>query len=760
MVGSLPRLWQRARRPLGWAALGIGLLLVLWAGHIGWHARQIALQIEALRNEATATPTTASAESLCAHTRAIAGSIAALDFDLHPLRGVLPALGWVPQYGPTLTQAPALLDAASAGGEIGRSLCHGFAPAFPLLDARQQGASSEELLVRALPALEGALPDLEVTAAALARLEAALARTDIDRLAGGPLASRLPLLRSARDQLPDARAAFDTVRSLIPIAVQMLQPGAPRRYLLLAQNSGELRATGGYIGTLGTVLVSNGRAQLESFSDTYDLNVIAPPEMEMPISYVRYLRISEWYLRDANWHADFPTSARTLQYFWSLNKRPPLDGVIGIDLFAFQQFLAALGPLEVAEYGLVRADTGLEPLFALYKARDKRLLGALLDTALLRLQQLTPDQGLALVRAIDRALVERHILLVLNDPETQAMIHARNWDGALVKTDGDYLMVAESDFGYSEINLFIDSRITYSVTLASDLRPLTATVTIENSNGFDLWKQGHTDELIGGLCEQGFVTKGYYRGCYRDFVRVYARPTAIWLGDRGLDGHDEYALEQDYAMFANYMLLVPGELRFATMSYRPEVPSSDGTYRLYVQKQPGTLARPLRVDIRTNTGQTLTLDTDLWTDREFVVGWQNGHLALLSELGPLHPTNLPEQLAPRAAFVAGWAQWQDGRREQAIETWRAGRAVESVIDQANMLTVTGNFEAARAVAAAATRLDPQSARAAFALGQAAIGGKQWRQAFYAFQRSIELDPANPQTRLALDVLRLQGAPTK
>jgi len=91
--GRLPR----------WIGLAVLLAVLLWIGHVAWHARQANLYAQALRAELATRPlTTQTVTALCAHGQAASDSIAAIDADLRMLRGLLPSLGWVPRFGPDL----------------------------------------------------------------------------------------------------------------------------------------------------------------------------------------------------------------------------------------------------------------------------------------------------------------------------------------------------------------------------------------------------------------------------------------------------------------------------------------------------------------------------------------------------------------------------------------------------------------------------------------------------------------------------------
>jgi hypothetical protein len=742
------------RSVLRYAALFVCALLVLWLAFVGTNLVRLWFHARAVQAVLSAGPALGQAPVLCDNGRGAADALAGVDLGLRPLRPLLPHLGWVPRVGPELTQASALLDAGVAAGDAGRAVCAAAEPVLAGLREKPDAALGD-LLPYAAPALAAAEPHLAELDAALGRVETALGRVDFVRLEAGVLAPAVPRMQEAAQLLPQARTTLALARELGPVAESIVRPGPPRRYVLVAQNSAELRATGGFVGTLGTIVVSHNGIELETFGDSYDLHQEAPDDILFPVSYLRYLRISEYYARDFNWNADFPTSVETLRYFWLLNKRPPFDGVIAFDLYTLPAVLHVLGPIDIVGFGQIESENAFEQLFALYETRDKQMIARLLEASIARVRDLSPQQALELVAVATSILDERHVLVALDDPAAHAVLARRHWDGAQVPGDGDYLMVAESDYGFAEVGFFIDTRITYSVTLTNDLVPITATVRLDVGNEFDQWRQARTRQLVLGHCLQQELP-----GCYGNFVRIYSPATARGMFGDGFDSQAEIARTDGTSMFGSYLLNVMGELRSASLHLAPWVaPAQENVYHLYVQKQSGTLARPLQVKLRTMSGDELTIDTDLRVDREFEVGWRNGRLALLNELTPIHPRNAPERLARREAFVRGWKLWEAGEEVAARATWRSGDAVEYVIDRANMLAWRQRYDEAIRVARVAVDLDPSSPRATFALGYVLMIANYPHDALAPLQRSLALDPSNTATQFALrEARRLVGEP--
>ncbi len=93
------------------------------------------------------------------------------------------------------------------------------------------------------------------------------------------------------------------------------------------------------------------------------------------------------------------------------------------------------------------------------------------------------------------------------------------------------------------------------------------------------------------------------------------------MGINENDGFEPDSVEslpgvQGTHFFAGFLVMAPGEEREITLSYDlpPQVGAGE-VYRLRVQKQPGTVALPLRVQV--SGAAEATYETTLATDQEF-----------------------------------------------------------------------------------------------------------------------------------------------
>ncbi len=93
------------------------------------------------------------------------------------------------------------------------------------------------------------------------------------------------------------------------IMPEMFGQAGPRTYLILLENSDELRPTGGFISAVGHVQVSQGQLISMTAEDSYAIDDFTKVYPDPPQPLLDYMGSEQWVFRDANWSPDFPTTA-------------------------------------------------------------------------------------------------------------------------------------------------------------------------------------------------------------------------------------------------------------------------------------------------------------------------------------------------------------------------------------------------------------------------------------------------------------------
>ncbi|MBI3914940.1 MAG: DUF4012 domain-containing protein [Chloroflexi bacterium] len=508
-----------------------------------------------------------------------------------------PYLGWIPFVGGDIEQSPAVLDYATEAIGTGRMALDLYRvvlrkmPAGGDLKSPARGA----LLIQTMDAL----------------------RPDVDRMK-----RQLADLRAARDRIDEARLGSVTARlvqrgdSILKLAVpaiemfdslpDLLGARGTRRYLFIAQNNDELRATGGFISGAGVIEVENGKIVKMDFRDSYALDDLSKKHPAPPGALTTYMDAGIWVFRDGNWSPDFPTTARTLEQLYQLDQGVAVDGVIAVNVGAAVRLTEALAPIDLPTYGeRIDASNVLERIEYYFASPEglgqsgdwwshrKDFMAALLQAMIERLNAGDSVQATRLAQAMLANLTAKDILIYLNEPSVARTLHELRWDGALPEIHGDALMVVDSNVGFNKVDRLIERRFDYRVELRPGDRAR-ASVRLEYHN-----QNPATNEA----CVHAPAYKATYaemrNSCYWNYVRVYVPEGSIPItATEGIAPAVEVP-EAGYAVLGGFLVLPRGETRAVRFDYRlpAGIVRSDGSseYTLNWIKQPGAPAAMVRV---------------------------------------------------------------------------------------------------------------------------------------------------------------------
>lgn len=498
------------------------------------------------------------------------------------------------------------------------------------------------LSAKVVPALEAMQPSLSLVETKLASIEAqrqALA----DNSVFPPLSSAL---RQIDAHIARAKEALTNYRDAQRYLPRLLGYDTPKTYLVLCQDSTEIFPAGGWTACYGLMRVSAGQVERLFFEDVNRLyerwQNQGPFYVEPPAPLRGYLlRDYSWALGEAGWFPDFPASAQQAQAFLKMESGEEVDGTIAIDFVALEELLKVIGPVQVTEY-----DTTVDELTVIDRILEntrqsqapgedrKSFVNYLARGVVDEVMQSPSRQWSPLLVAFHALLDQKHLLIYSNDADVQALLQQRGWDGRVKDAAGDYLMVVDTNVNGTKLNLALDQSLRLDVTIdqAGNARN---TLAITYVNNFPLWQRGRDPQLVQWLMRGGL---------HGDYVRVLT-PKGSRLRDVRLNnqtvGPEAITTDHDKATFARFFTLPSGATAVLSFHYTaPEVVRvSKGVreYRLLLQKQPGTRATPITVQIRLPegsralraaldarplTGDPLVITTDLQVDREIIIEYR------------------------------------------------------------------------------------------------------------------------------------------
>jgi len=387
--------------------------------------------------------------------------------------------------------------------------------------------------------------------------------------------------------LPETVDNLHKLNSIFTLSLDMLGHDSEKRYLILFQNNNELRATGGFIGSISMFDVYQGKINNIETPEggTYDLDAGQVVKYKAPqaLSLINpYFNI--W---DANWWVDFPTSAEKISAMYENASGTSVDGVIAINSDVLKELLLVLGPVEMEDYGVnIEANN----LYAVLqneieiKNHDESKPKAIISDLVPKiLEQLLNNQEKQkdIVAVFAGTLANKNIQIYSTDKEMQSRIDQLGWSGKMLSADRDYLSVINTNIAGGKTDNDIYQTIDHQAEINSN-GEIIDTVKITRTN------KGPLENPFAGI-EGGNVS----------YVRVHVPLGSEFIESIGFDklpnsyfntaapgaksdpdivkeeekmidlnsGTEMYQ-SLDKTVFANWMALKPGETKTALVKYK------------------------------------------------------------------------------------------------------------------------------------------------------------------------------------------------
>ncbi len=395
-----------------------------------------------------------------------------------------------------------------------------------------------------------------------------------------------------------------------------------RTYLVIFQNDGEIRPTGGFLTAYAILEVKNGQVTPVLSEDIYDLDARFRRRIEAPRPIADYLpKVYYWNLRDMNLSPDFITSMRTFyQHYQTVPGAAEIDGILTVDTKFLTLLLEVLGPVGIAGWG----DFSAEPYPAcegcpqvVYRLESiitrprgtlvtnrKAVIGPLMHSILLHMTNSPAERIPHLFRAIITGIRQKNVLFYALAEDKQESIEGLDISGRIKDfPQGDYFHLNDTNFAGAKSNFFIEQRVDKKFSVAKD-GTITKEVRIRYSNPA---AASDCNLETGGLC---------LNGLYRNWFRIYVPKGSQLIEMRGSEVdplvYEELNKTVFEGFFGNQFPLFPaGGTSIVNLTYQlPFKYDPNQPFSLLIQKQPGAKNHPYRVCWDSNDCREFKLDSD------------------------------------------------------------------------------------------------------------------------------------------------------
>lgn len=441
-------------------------------------------------------------------------------------------------------------------------------------------------------------------------------------------------------ELPLVRQKINQVRNVLPLVPSFIANSSKKTYLLLFQNSSEIRPTGGFIGSYGLLTFEKGKLLDFSVEDIYSADGQLKGFVEPPEPIKEFLGQNTWFFRDSNWDPDFTVSAQRAEWFLNKTTNRNVDGVIAVNLPAVKELLKATGPINLTDYNeeitaenlFERAEYRSEIDFFPGSTQKKDFLGALSREIFEKIKNSSASDVLKFAQSFEAGLTQKQLLIYLHDQQSQKLLLEQNWAGTIFDpylglTDSrpvttDYSYLVEANLGINKANYFLKRNIKQQLTILKNKEILAVTtITYDNQSPADAWP--------GGI----------YRTYLRDYIPQNSKLISVKVGDSKLDIDKDIDLKAvNQKTILGFPVTVPVKNTLdVEITYRLPEPlnlkNNQGRLALVIPKQPGIINDTVEAIVNypsfltvaavnpqaLSSPQVVTFNSDMTTDNVFTI---------------------------------------------------------------------------------------------------------------------------------------------
>ena len=425
-------------------------------------------------------------------------------------------------------------------------------------------------------------------------------------------------------RLPEFNGFIEKAINYSDALMTMLGQSTNQKYVLLFQNTSELRPTGGFPGSYALIEFDKGVMKEFFVDDIYNpdgqmKDKIIPPQ---PLQKVT----ANWGMRDANWFIDFQASAKKIAEFYYKDTKILVDGVAAVNVDLVPEILKITGPIEMVEFGITLnsdnfiAEVQKEVEYQRTKGenRPKQVLVEFAPKLLERLSALNQEEWMKVFNVFVSGIENKDILAYFTDSRLQDFALLNGFAGEIKDLpNADYLMVSHANIMGSKTDAVIDNFVSLNIGNSED-----------SLHNLEIRRSHKGGEL------------GFHNKKNNDYVRVLLPDDAELIEISGNDSFEfsplldyrqngfisdpdleryeskiqktggvEIFSEGGKKIIAFWMIVESGQTKTVRIKYKTSTQK-----RIYVQKQPG-----LKSDFKLTFNNKSLFDESLYSDKNIVL---------------------------------------------------------------------------------------------------------------------------------------------
>jgi len=410
-----------------------------------------------------------------------------------------------------------------------------------------------------------------------------------------------------------------------------------QRYLVILQDNGEIRSTGGWISSYAVIAIEAGQIREMFVDDIYSAQATLALQGKVynsPNSLVRALKDTRYSFPLVNWNPNLDNVLLSSEMFiYDLDKGNSLDGVIAIDTVFLQQLLEKWGGVEVpGESELITSENLYSKIYESSQGessndiRKSTFLTDLFDVVLKKILSSKIDGYKEVFGIFSKALDEKHMSFTFKSSTARGFADDNGWDANLDSKYSSAPINIDWNWGLNKANFYIKKNHTLGID-------------IKDENTIDYRYQ------IG--IQNDSNTTVYPQGEYINYLRVYIPYNAKITGIKGfVDNQYEISEEDGFKVIGGWFNTPINDTKVLEIKYRLTKSSDSTSFTLVkndthyemdidIYKQPGSKKDAYNISINyppewniesseslTPIESSISGRFELSSDKHFFLSWQ------------------------------------------------------------------------------------------------------------------------------------------
>ncbi len=409
-----------------------------------------------------------------------------------------------------------------------------------------------------------------------------------------------------------------------------------KRYLILLQDNGEIRSSGGWISNYAVIAIENGQIRELFVDDIYNAQALLNLKgfkYRTPNSMTRALQSTTYSFPLVNWDPNLEDILLSSeQFIFDLGKGDKLDGVIAFDTVFLQRLLDKWEGIEVAAesdlitsenlYSNILEDSSAE---SPNEIRRSTFLTDLFNSVLVKIFSTKFTDNSKVYDTISESLNEKNIIFTFKNSSANTYLESNGWVSNLESKYQSTPIDIDWNWGNNKANLYIKKNHMLTLNIKDEN-------TIDYAYQIAIQNDSTKDEKL--------------QGEYINYLRVYIPLEAEVTNIRGIvDNKYDIYQENGYQVVAGWFNIPIGQTATVDIRYRLKktdtssffpIEKTDSHYNMVldIYKQPGSrkesyslsISYPVEWTLENSQGLTRIENNanrrfELSSDQHFSISW-------------------------------------------------------------------------------------------------------------------------------------------